>query len=283
MAGDWIKMRMDLATSPKVVRMASALRADRLRVVGGLHAVWCLFDVHSEDGRLDGYTLDALDELIGFPGFGTAMVAVGWLGDRVDHLSVPRFDEHNGQSAKRRAMETERKREARKVSAPTADKMPTREEKRREEKSSSSLRSEEAIEKKPRVSAIVAETLPLPTGLDRQTWRDWVSYRSSIRKPLKEETAEKQIKFLCESIASGHDPVAIINESIRNGWTGLFAKEQQKRDKPQQESFYERDLRAKQERWAEMTGKPFPTDDATVIDITPTTLEISHEPANQSR
>jgi hypothetical protein len=70
MAGDWIKMRVDLATSPKVVRIASALRADRLRVIGGLHAVWCLFDVHSTDGRLDGYTLEALDDLIGFPGFG---------------------------------------------------------------------------------------------------------------------------------------------------------------------------------------------------------------------
>lgn len=133
MAGDWIKMRVDLATSPKVVRIASALRADRLRVIGGLHAVWCLFDVHSTDGRLDGYTLEALDELIGFPGFGAAMVAVGWLEDDGVSLCTPRFDEHNGQSAKRRAMETERKREARKVSASDADKVRSREEKRREE------------------------------------------------------------------------------------------------------------------------------------------------------
>lgn len=133
MAGDWIKMRMDLGTSPKVVRIASALRADRLRVVGGLHAVWCLFDVHSEDGRLEGYTLDALDDLIGFEGFAAAMVSVGWLEDGGDYLCTPRFDEHNGQSAKRRAMETERKREARKVSAPDADKKRSREEKRRED------------------------------------------------------------------------------------------------------------------------------------------------------
>jgi hypothetical protein len=136
MAGDWIKMRMDLATSPKVVRIASALRADRLRVIGGLHAVWCLFDVHSTDGRLDGYTLEALDELIGFPGFGAAMSSVGWLEDDGESLCTPRFDEHNGQSAKRRATEAERKREVRKMSAPDADKVQTREEKRREEKNS---------------------------------------------------------------------------------------------------------------------------------------------------
>jgi hypothetical protein len=133
MAGDWIKMRVDLGTSPKVVRIASALRADRLRVIGGLHAVWCLFDVHSTDGRLDGYTLEALDDLIGFPGFGAAMLSVGWLEDDGASLCMPRFEEHNGKSAKRRAMETERKREARKLSASDADQKRTREEKRREE------------------------------------------------------------------------------------------------------------------------------------------------------
>lgn len=134
MAGDWIKMRVDLGTSPKVVRMSSALHADRLRIVGGLHAVWCLFDVHSVDGKLHGYTADALDDLIGFPGFAASMISVGWLEDGGNFLAAPRFDEHNGQSAKRRAMETERKREARKASASDADKMRSREEKRREEK-----------------------------------------------------------------------------------------------------------------------------------------------------
>ena len=149
MAGDWIKMRVDLATSPKVVRIASALRADRLRVIGGLHAVWCLFDVHSTDGRLDGYTLEALDELIGFSGFGAAMVAVGWLEDDGASLCTPRFEEHNGQSAKRRAMETERKREARKVSAPDADKVRSREEKRREETPTTDVVGESAPKPRP--------------------------------------------------------------------------------------------------------------------------------------
>lgn len=134
MAGDWIKMRTDLSTSPKVVRMASALRADRLRVIGGLHAVWSLFDVHSVDGTLDGYSLDTLDEMISFAGFGAAMCSVQWLEQGADCLVTPRFDEHNGQSAKRRAMEAHRKRDDRNVSALDADKKRTRGEKRREDK-----------------------------------------------------------------------------------------------------------------------------------------------------
>ncbi|MCM7837830.1 DnaT-like ssDNA-binding domain-containing protein [Enterobacter asburiae] len=133
MAGDWIKMRADLHTHPKVVRMASALKADRLRIVGGLHSAWCLFDVHSVDGFLDGYSADTLDDLIGFPGFSRAMMAVGWLEENGESLVMPRFEAHNGQSAKRRAQDADRKRSVRKASASEADKKRTREEKRRED------------------------------------------------------------------------------------------------------------------------------------------------------
>lgn len=133
MAGDWIKMRTDLATSPKVVRISSALNADRLRTVGGLHSVWCLFDTHSVDGTLEGYTVATVDSLIGFPGFARAMIDVGWLVESAGGLTLPRFEDHNGLSAKRRAMDSDRKRNARNLSASEADKKRTREEKRREE------------------------------------------------------------------------------------------------------------------------------------------------------
>ena len=142
MAGDWIKMRADLFTHPKVVRILSALNADTkrtgcgqnadtLRTVGALMSVWCLFDAHSEDGILDGYTPEIVDAHLRWDGFAQAMMAVGWLEyDEKHGLKLPRFDDHNGQSSKRRAMETGRKRDVRKVSASDADKKRTREEKR---------------------------------------------------------------------------------------------------------------------------------------------------------
>lgn len=136
MAGDWIKMRTDLVTHPKVVRILSALKADKFRVVGALHAVWCLFDTHSTDGRLEGYTPEVLDDHLGWPGFSAEMIRVNWLEHDGESLATPRFQEHNGQSAKRRATDAERKRMAREsgeMSAPDADKKRTREEKRREE------------------------------------------------------------------------------------------------------------------------------------------------------
>lgn len=158
MAGDWIKMRADLRRHPKVVRMASALDADKFRVIGGLHAVWSLFDEQTEDGLLKGYSPKALDEEIAWPGFSDAMQGIDWLFyDPEFGLELPEFDEHNGQSAKRRATETKRKRKERsesgsspkpdrKQSASDADKKRSREDKREE---SSSLRSEDTSAKYP--------------------------------------------------------------------------------------------------------------------------------------
>ena len=134
MAEPWIKMRTNLSTSPKVVRISSALKADRLRVVGGLHSAWSLFDQHSEDGILVGYSPETLDELIGWPGFTAAMIAVEWAFYDGEILSLPRYEGHNGQSAKRRAMDADRKKEVRKVSASQADKKRTRGDKNREDK-----------------------------------------------------------------------------------------------------------------------------------------------------
>lgn len=140
MAGDWIKMRSDLFTHPKVVRIASALKADArpdvLRVVGALMSVWCLFDAHSVDGELDGYTAEHVDDQLRWNGFCAAVRAVGWLEyeDGGSSMKLPEFETHNGQSAKRRAQDADRKRDDRKTSASEADKKRTREEKRREEK-----------------------------------------------------------------------------------------------------------------------------------------------------
>ncbi len=133
MSMSWIKMRVDLQTNPKVVRIMSALRADKFRVIGGLHAVWSVFDAHSEDGHLDGYSFELMDSIIGWDGFSQAMATAGWLRQDGEVLVAPDFIDHNGRTAKRRAMETQRKSDARKASASGADKKRTREEKRREE------------------------------------------------------------------------------------------------------------------------------------------------------
>jgi hypothetical protein len=153
----WIKMGVGLRRHPKVVRLAAALKADRLRVVGALHAVWCVFDEHSNAGRLEGYSSSVMDEEIGWRGFSKAMQGIGWLVEDADGLTVPDYEEHNGPTAKRRAQDASRKGRSRaeaddqpdpdpqpvriesghasgQMSASEADTSRNREEKRREEK-----------------------------------------------------------------------------------------------------------------------------------------------------
>lgn len=219
MAGDWIKMRADLHTHPKVVRMASALKADRLRIVGGLHSAWCLFDVHSVDGFLDGYSAETLDDMIGFPGFSRAMIAVGWLEEDGESLVMPRFDSHNGQSAKRRAQDADRKRNVRKTSAPEADKMRTREEKRRED-------LKDIDPPNPPRGREPKKTYPYPEQLNAEAWEEWKAYRRENRFKAYAPTERSEGAAITELInLSGGDrqrQMMIVKQSMAKGWKGLF-------------------------------------------------------------
>jgi hypothetical protein len=150
MADDWIKMRVNLHTHPKVGRIASAVcpqlvrdtigkTAAKCMVVGALHAAWCLFDMHSLDGRLDGYSPEDLDHVVGLAGFSSAMEHVGWLNITNNCLQMRDFDDHNGKGAKRRAEDTTSKRERRlSAKCPQSDRTQGGPEKRREEKSTRS-------------------------------------------------------------------------------------------------------------------------------------------------
>lgn len=57
-----------------------------------------------------------------------------------------------------------------------------------------------------------------PTNVTPSVWADWCQHRKEIRKPLTATTCAKQAKTL----AGHHAPDAVINQSISNGWTGLF-------------------------------------------------------------
>lgn len=276
MAGDWIKMRADLHTHPKVVRISSALKADRLRTVGGLHAVWCLFDAHSDDGQLDGYTLEAIDDLIGWPGFAGAMLAVGWveLGD--EFVRLPRFDEHNSRSAKRRALETERKRrdresvtDDRKLSAPHADGKRTREEKRRVDIPTTEVVGGDEPKKR--------ATRRCPDSFDlTEAMREWaVEHAPAVDVDLA--TAKFRDHTFRTAITDW--PAA---------WRNWLRKDQefaQSRPtasrKPGGESFRERDERIARERASEFIGRPSrksDSDHGDVIDVTPVFSELEFEP-----
>jgi hypothetical protein len=212
----------------------SALRADKFRVIGGLHAVWCVFDTHSEDGRLDGYSLGAMDAVIGWPGFSEQMAAIGWLVVDGETLVAPRFDEHNGQSAKRRATDAKRKAESREqapgyggsrkgvrdLSASDADKKETREEKRREE--SSSLRSEDKA-----APLTIADLMA--DGLDEETAAEWMKLRAKHKAPL---TPRAWAAIKAEAEKAEWSVLDAVTKCLARGWRGFDAEWLTKEQKP---------------------------------------------------
>ena len=80
-----------------------------------------------------------------------------------------------------------------------------------------------ALEEKRREEKRRERTGPdLPYGEDfAATWKDWRRFRSEISKKLPPTTISRQLaklaKYKSESTA-----VAVLNQSMENGWTGLF-------------------------------------------------------------
>lgn len=113
MAGDWIKMRVDLTDDPSVLRIASLVDMDEFAVIGRLHKLWSWADRHTTNGVTQGVDLKWVDRYVMAPGFAAALQSVGWVAFNDDVLSFPGFEIHNGASAKARCDAVVRQRQSR--------------------------------------------------------------------------------------------------------------------------------------------------------------------------
>jgi hypothetical protein len=108
MAGDWIKCEHTTPDKPEVVKLASLLGVDQDLVVGKLVRLWIWADQQSLDGNALSVTDSFIDRITFLSGFAIALRKVGWLEGRDGRFSIPNFDRHNGQSAKKRAQTSKR-------------------------------------------------------------------------------------------------------------------------------------------------------------------------------
>ncbi|HDY1715516.1 TPA: replication protein [Escherichia coli] len=85
--------------------------------------------------------------------------------------------------------------------------------------------------KSPRAVSFDASAVKLPDWLSAEIWSSWVAYRRDLKKPIKSQQIVTQaIKLLDRCRLNGYTPDEIINQSIANGWQGLF---EPKGSKPQ--------------------------------------------------
>jgi hypothetical protein len=223
---DWIKMRVDLREDPSVFRLAKLTKLDRLSVVGRLWAFWSWADKHAIEGHIDGADAADVDEIADKKGFAEALHAVGWLEIGDGFVAIPKHDRHTGESAKERSLKNARQARWRQSRGGDVDAQPstqsdaqpstqpsTREEKRREEK-------EKDIPPAPRVPPWVP-----PAWIPVDAWTAFIAMRKAKgkRAPFTDAARDGIVAALDKLRAAGHDPGAVLQESVVNGWSGVFA------------------------------------------------------------
>lgn len=108
MAGDWIKFELATLDKPEVCQLADLANIDMDAVVGKLLRVWGWFDQHTESGNAPSVSKRLLDRLVGVTGFCDHMKSVGWMFEEEGVISLPRFERHNGKTAKNRLLTAKR-------------------------------------------------------------------------------------------------------------------------------------------------------------------------------
>ena len=105
MAGDWLKVRLDLHDDPAVIAIASAIGLDEDGVVGKLVRLWAWANRQTIDGNAPGVTEMWVDRYVSAPGFAKAMVDAGWLAfENGDGANRRRdFTSHLGTNITRKA------------------------------------------------------------------------------------------------------------------------------------------------------------------------------------
>ncbi|MEL5224404.1 hypothetical protein [Serratia nevei] len=255
MAGDWIKMRPSLLTNPKVNGIARILetspevgRALGVNFNGAMNAivtrnvmrnvtvsllltVWGAANEHTRDGVFVNADLSDIDDIVGVPGFGSAMVSVGWaVFNAVEgSVTLPNFNEYNACGEVRRSNNAERQQRYRdKVKAEKEARLRNvtdnvthndREEKNREEKKD---RKDPPTPPRGDGKNFDFNSLKLPEWLQAEIWRQWGEFCIELGKPIKtQRAAMAAIKRLDEFRQQGHSPESVILHSIANDWKTL--------------------------------------------------------------
>lgn len=147
MAGDWIKMRTSLVTSPKVNGIARILEQSaevgkmftlernatlsdvvtrnvtRNVTVSLLLTLWSAANEHTRNGIFKNADLSDIDDIVGVPGFGNALSTVGWAihDAENDCVILPNFNEYNTSGDERLASAAERQRRYREKKKANSD------------------------------------------------------------------------------------------------------------------------------------------------------------------
>lgn len=105
----WIKIDVDTPQKPAIVRLAHDCGCSRGDAFLAFFRLYSWLDENTADGTLYADP-DEVDAVARLQGTAASLSNSGWLSFAADgRLTVTSWQEHNGQSAKRRAMDAVRK------------------------------------------------------------------------------------------------------------------------------------------------------------------------------
>ena len=180
-------------------------------VLGGLAQLWMHADSFARDDDTLELSIHEIDQLTGIEGF-AKLLPVDWLEILDEYrVKLPGFQQHNGTEARRKALTAKRvarhrvnvKRQY--VSDGNSYALPDQTRPR-------------LNQRRPKED----KTTPIPCeGLNLQAWERWsYAYRTEIKKPLKAVSKPAAQRELAKH---GESQDIVVEQSIANGWTGIFA------------------------------------------------------------
>lgn len=225
--GCWLKWEKGLERKQEILQIAARLLMPPAQAAGTLMVVMSWLDDNVSDYSDDCHarvTLKSLnvsfvDVISGVTGFGEAMAEVGWLCHEDGVLVFVNAGRHNGNTAKKRALDSARQNNHRKKNRHATRHAPS--------VTSSSLilsGSDEGVKgEKPAKPATNTTVIPLLLSTDAfaEAWRGWLQHRREIKKPITpgSQTEREQLKTL-EAWGEAR-AIAAIRYTIFKGWQGL--------------------------------------------------------------
>lgn len=228
MANSWLRLWHDMPNDPKWRTIARVSKQSIPAVLSVYVHLLVIASNATERGRTQNVCSEDLASALDLEhkqvdAILAAMQGRVLDGDMVSGWAKRQVEREDG-SAERAKRWREAKKEA-KQSQPNANE--------RKQTPDTDTDTEKEIEKEqnktpaPKPARFEPRDLPMPLGLKASKWDEWVLYRSKVGKKPKPETWEKQIEFLSGCIGKGINPADVIDESIRNGWQGLFEPKRQ--------------------------------------------------------
>jgi hypothetical protein len=105
----WIKVETHTPDKQEIRHIARSCNVSKADAFSAWFRLWSWFDGETADGHMSFLTMADCDEVAKLPGIGKALAAVQWIEFSDDGGAIIfNWDRHNGESAKKRAVNQKR-------------------------------------------------------------------------------------------------------------------------------------------------------------------------------